>query len=223
MNLSQLTGQFLALMNRTDLTANPALATTFISQSIMRLQRELRVPFMEKIVRYTIPSTYDPTLGLVIPSDLLELIDLNVDSDNDGIPDYPLQRVQLKEAMTRSQLTGAIPQVFARRGGYWVIGPQPALGSVVELVYYAEFAPLVNPTDTNTVSRIAWDAVVYGALAAAANFYNDDRSQVFEQRYGQITQNLQAMADSDELTADAAMRPALLLNNDWSQRDGMCW
>ena len=57
MNLSQLTSQFLALMNRSDLNTNTALAATFISQSIMRLQRELRVPFMEKIVRYTIPST----------------------------------------------------------------------------------------------------------------------------------------------------------------------
>jgi hypothetical protein len=202
-NLSQLTAQFLALMNRSDLNANPALAATFISQSIMRLQRELRVPFMEKIVRYTIPDTFDPTLGLVIPSDLLELIDINVDSDNTGYIDYPLQRVQLKEA--------------------WVLGPQPKVGSVIEIVYYAEFAPLVNGTDTNTISRIAWDAVVYGALSAAADYYNDDRSQVFEARYSQITQNLQAMADGDELTADAAVRPALLFNNDWSQSDGMGW
>lgn len=222
MNLSQLTAQFLALMNRSDLNGNPALATTFISQSIMRLQRELRVPFMEKIVRYTIPNTFDPTLGLVIPSDLLELIDINVDSDNTGYIDYPLQRVQLKEAMSRAELPD-IPKVFARRGGYWVLGPQPKVGSVVEIVYYAEFAPLVNLTDTNTISRVAWDAVVYGALSAAADFYNDDRSQVFEQRYSQITQNLQAMADSDELTADAAVRPALLFNNDWSQSDGMGW
>lgn len=209
-------------MNRSDLNTNPALATTFITQSIMRLQRELRVPFMEKIVRYTIPDTYDPSLGLLLPSDLLELIDINVDSDNSGLIDYPLQRVQLKEAMSRAQLVG-IPQVFARRGGYWVLGPQPAVGSVIELVYYAEFAPLVNPTDTNTISRIAWDAVVYGALAAAADFYNDDRSQVFEARYGQITQNIQGMADGDELTADAAIRPALLFGNDWSQSDGMVW
>jgi hypothetical protein len=221
-NLSQLTAQFLALMNRSDLNANPALATTFITQSIMRLQRELRVPFMEKIVRYTIPSTFDPSLGLVIPSDLLELIDLNVDSDNSGLIDYPLQRVQLKEAMVRAQLLD-IPRVFARRGGYFVLGPQPAVGSVIELVYYAEFAPLVNPTDTNTISRIAWDAVVYGALSAAADYYNDDRSQVFEARYSQITKNLQDMADGDELTADAAVRPALLFNNDWSQSDGMVW
>jgi hypothetical protein len=218
-NLSQLTSQFLALMNRTDLTANTALASTFINQSIMRLQRELRVPFMEKIIRYTITSSYDPSLGLVLPSDLLELIDLNVDSDSDGIPDYPLQRVTLKEAMSRSQYIGC-PQVFARRGGYWVLGPQPAEDSVIEIVYYAEFAPLEEATDTNTISNIAWDAVVYGALAAACDYYNDERGQLFEARYKQIGSDLQGMADGDELTADAAVRPALLMNNDSSNWDG---
>jgi hypothetical protein len=218
-NLSQLTSQFLALMNRSDLNANTALASTFINQSILRLQRELRVPFMEKIVRYTIPSTYDTSLGLLVPSDLIELIDINVDSDGDGLSDYPLQRVQLKEAMTRAQYPG-VPQVFARRGGYWVLGPQPAVGSVIELVYYTEFAPLVASTDTNTISRIAWDAVVYGALAAACDFYNDERGQLFEARYKQIGGDLQNMADGDELTADAAVRPALNMNNDWSNYDG---
>jgi hypothetical protein len=103
MTLAELTAQFLGLMNRTDLNTTPSLASTFITQSIMRLQRELRVPFMEKVILYTIPSTYDPTRGLAIPSDLLELIDINVDTNNDGIMDYPLQRVQLKDAQVASQ------------------------------------------------------------------------------------------------------------------------
>lgn len=220
MNLSQLTSQFLALMNRSDLNANTALASTFINQSILRLQRELRVPFMEKIVRYTIPSTYDASLGLVIPSDLLELIDLNVDSNGTGLLDYPLQRVQLKEALTRAEYTD-VPKVFARRGGYWVLGPRPTTDTVIEIVYYAEFAPLINGADTNTISNIGWDAVIYGALSAACDFYNDDRGQQFEARYKQIGGDIQNMADSDELTADAAVRPALLMSNDRSQDDGV--
>ena len=220
MNLSQLTAQFQALMNRTDLSNSPALASIFINQSILRLQRELRAPFMEKIVRYTIPNTYDPTLGLVIPSDLLELIDINIDSNGNGLFDYPLQRVQLKNALALGEIPGGIPQVYARRGGYWVIGPQPGVGAVIEIIYYAEFAPLVNPTDTNTISNIAWDAVVYGALTAACDYYNDERGPQFEARFKQIGDILQAMADTDELTADAAVRPALLMNNDYSQYDG---
>jgi hypothetical protein len=207
-------------MNRADLKANATLASTFINQAILRLQRELRVPFMEKTIIYTIPT---PSLGYVaIPNDLLELIDINIDSDGDGIIDYPLQRVQLKQAMTASQVTD-IPRVFARKGGRWIIGPQPVSGAIVEIIYYAEFAPLVNPTDTNTIAKVGWDAVVYGALSAAADYFNDERGPAFEARYKQIAQMLQEQADGDELTADAAMRPALLLNNDYTQNDGLCW
>ena len=175
---------------------------------------------MEKTIRYTIPNTYDPTLGLAIPSDLLELIDLNVDSDGDGIFDYPLQRVNLKDAMRTSQVID-VPEVFARKGGYWIIGAQPAVNSVIEIVYYAEFAPLVNPMDTNVIATVAWDVVVYGALSAACDYYNDDRFERFEGRYSQISKALQDQADADELTADACVRPALLFANDRSQYDGM--
>jgi hypothetical protein len=220
MQLSDLTNQFLGLMNRGDLTGNTALTTTFINQAIIRLQRELRLPFMEKIIEYTIPNTYNPATGLVIPSDLLELIDINVDSDGDGIMDYPLQRVNLRDAQVASQLVD-VPRIFSRKGGNWVIGPQPAVGIVVEIVYYAEFAPLINPTDTNTISNIAWDAVCYGALSAACDYYNDDRAQKFESRYAQITEMLQNQADADELTADAAIRPALRFGDNWTQYDGM--
>jgi hypothetical protein len=46
---------------------------------------------------------------------------------------------------------------------------------------------------------------VYGALSAACDYYNDERVDKFEKRYNQILQNLQNMADGDELTADAAV------------------
>ena len=81
----------------------------------------------------------------------------------------------------------------------------------------------MNPTDTNTIASIGWDAVVYGALSAASDYYNDDRAGAFEARYKQIAQMLQEQADADELTADAAVRPALLFNNNWSNFDGVEW
>jgi hypothetical protein len=202
-------------MNRTDLTGNSALATTFINQAILRLQRELRLPFMEKITQFTIQPGYPGYLA--IPTDLLELIDINIDADNDGILDYPLQRVQYKDAARSAEVTD-IPRVFSRKGGNWIIGPQPQVNSIIEVVYYAEFVPLVNPTDTNTMAKVAWDAIVYGALSAAGDYYNDDRVQAFEARYGQITKLLQEQADGDELTADAAVRPALRFDNDWSNQ-----
>jgi hypothetical protein len=216
MKLSDLTAQFQGLMNRGDMRNNAALATTFINQAILRLQRELRVPFMEKTILYTIPSDGSWNGKISIPADLLELIDIMVDSDSDGVCDYPLQKAGLKETMTLSEpgYAGPFPRVYSRKGGSWILGPAPALGAFVEISYFAEFAPLVNPTDENTCSKVAWDAIIYGALSAAADYYIDDRAQAFEARYKQITAMLQEQADADELTADAAVRPAWVFNDD---------
>ena len=39
------------------------------------------------------------------------------------------------------------------------------------------------PTDTNIISVIAWDLIVYGALVLACEYYNDKRRDGFEQRF----------------------------------------
>lgn len=214
MQLSDLQTQFTSLMNRSDLKNNASLQTTFINQAIMRLQRELRLPFMEKTIEYTVDGNWPGYLG--IPSDLLELIIINIDSDGDGVVDYPLQRVNFKDVQTYSEAfyNGAAPMVYCRKGARWLIGPMPGLGAPIEVIYYAEFAPLVNPTDVNTISKVAWDAVVYGALSAACDYYMDERAEGFEKRYQQITKDLQSQADDDELTADAAVKPALRFDDD---------
>jgi hypothetical protein len=210
MTKGELKAQFVSLMNRNELKGSPALVETFINQSIQRIQRELRVPFMEKIVLYTIPSSYTK---LSIPADLLELISIMVDSDNDGIIDYALQRIDQSKAAKLSQQTD-IPRVFSRQGGGWIVGPRPAAGSKIQLTYFAEFAALPTDADSNTLTKVAWDAVVYGALSAACDYYTDERVKPFEDRYRQITTMLQEQADGDELTADAAVRPALNFGDD---------
>lgn len=205
MNLGDLKTQFKGLLNNTVVNNNASLVSTFINQSIMRIQRELRVPFMEKQVLYSIPSDYTK---LAIPADLLELIAIMVDTDNDGILDYELQRVDLTRVVTASQLSDT-PTVFARQGGSWIVGPKPTAGALVLIHYYAEFAALANDASENTALKVAWDAVLYGALSASCDYLNDERAGAYEARYKQITQQLQEQADADELTADAAVRPAL--------------
>jgi hypothetical protein len=57
--------------------------------------------------------------------------------------------------------------------------------------------------------------VLYGALAAAYSYLKDVENRAeAEATYTQITQNLQKMADADELAADAVMAPALRLDTD---------
>ncbi len=202
MTLGEMKTQFVNLMNRQDLRANTALVTTFITQAILRIQRELRVPMMEKTVNYTIPSNYVATTGMAIPSDFLELIGMFVGGD----AEFELQRTQATTVKQSAKYAG-VPKFFTRLGANWIIGPAPSEGDVVVIQYYASFPVLASDAASNALSVVSWDAVVYAALAGACDYYNDERLKKFEDRYSQITQNLQAMADGDELTADAAVRP----------------
>lgn len=205
MTLGDLKVQFKALLNNGIVNNNPTLVSTFVNQGIQRIQRELRVPFMEKQILYTIPAGYTK---LSIPNDLLQLISIQVDRDGDGVLEYELQRVDMNRVMAASQEVGP-PSIYARQGAAWYLGPKPGEGDKVLITYYAEFAALLTDADSNTLTKVAWDAVVYAALVAAASYLNDERKAGFEQDFQRIMLTLQDQADSDELTADAAVRPAL--------------
>jgi hypothetical protein len=200
------------MLNNNVVNKSDTLVSLFLNQSIMRLQRELRVPFMEKQILYTIPDTYTK---LAIPADLLELIAIMVDADNDGILEYQLRKSSLTEVVRDSEIPAQPPRRYTRQGGSWILGPKPGTGDQVLIHYYAEFAALNADTDTNTALKVAWDAVLYGALAAAYSYLKDVENRAeAEATYTQITQNLQKMADADELAADAVMAPALRLDTD---------
>jgi hypothetical protein len=200
------------MLNNNVVNKSDTLVSLFINQSIMRLQRELRVPFMEKQILYTIPDGYTK---LAIPSDLLELIAIMVDTDADGILEYQLRKSSLTEVVRDSQIPGLPPRRYTRQGGSWILGPTPGVGDKVLIHYYAEFAALSADTDSNTALKVAWDAVIYGALSAAYSYLKDIENRTeAEATYAQITTNLQKMADADELAADAVVAPALHYGGD---------
>jgi hypothetical protein len=210
--LGELKAQFKLMLNNNVVNKSDTLVSLFINQSIMRIQRELRVPFMEKQILYTIPDGYTK---LAIPSDMLELIAIMVDTDADGILEYQLRKTSLTEVVSDSQLGGIPPRRYVRQGGSWILGPTPSVGSKVLIHYYSEFAALTADTDTNTALKVAWDAVIYGALAAAYSYLKDVENRAeAEATYTQITTALQRMSDADELAADAVMAPALHLDTD---------
>jgi hypothetical protein len=195
------------MLNNNVVNKSDTLVGLFLNQSIMRLQRELRVPFMEKQILYTIPDDFTK---LAIPSDMLELIAIMSDTDNDGILEYQLTKSSLTEVVRDSEIPGLPPRRYTRQGGSWILGPKPGTGDKILIHYYSEFAALTDDGSTNTALKVAWDAVLYGALAAAYSYLKDveNRSEA-EATYTQITQNLQRMADADELAADAVVAPAL--------------
>ena len=196
MNKGELRAHFLALLNRTD--CSNTLADTFIDQSIARAQRVLRIPPMEKTQTYNINGS---TTTLIIPSDFLEVIDIYYGNTN-------LTRVPLSKYVEITQPGEAgTPRFFVREGENIKIYPYPAAGSL-SLNYYGQFADLTTDASTNDLTLIASDLIAYGALSYAADYFLDERGQIFEQRFVTFIAELQEQANDAEVSGTVqAMQP----------------
>lgn len=125
MNKGEIRAHFIALLNRSD--CSNALADTFIDQAITRIQRQLRVPAMEKQNQYNVTSATG-TSKVTIPADTLEIIELYYDGNT-------LVRIPLHE-MIQHQKTGelGIPKFFCREQGNIKIHPMPSTGSCILII-----------------------------------------------------------------------------------------
>jgi hypothetical protein len=197
MNYGELKTQFEGLLKRRDLTSTQRDA--WIQQAISRIQRKLRVPSMERSGNYTTDSSGE----ISIPDDLVQLKSITVDATPTDLSARTLQEV----LQTRKNLVGYPPTMYCRRDGSYLLAPFPAVGTVVTVDYYAELGALVADTDSNWLSDIAPDVIIYGALSLACDWFIDKRADRFEQRFEQFAQELQDQGDLDELN-NASMAPA---------------
>ena len=203
MTYGEIKTQFLGLMNRTDLRASTALQTTFLQQGISRVARTLRVPAMEKSIDYVVGASFS---GIPMPNDFLQLINIEVANSTEV---YTLTRGQLSRIKTLALQAGT-PRKYARQGGKLLVGPAPSEDDVIRLDYYSDehFSELTEDADTSIMTDVAWDAILYAALCAAGDYWDDKRLARWEARYSQIMDDLDAQGDNDELSADAAVGPA---------------
>jgi hypothetical protein len=181
--------QFQALLNRRDIT--PSLVTTFIGYGIQRIQRTLRVPSMERVVELTT----DGTSELSMPTDLLEIISLHVNDDTNGRT--KLIKTDLQTILTHAAYQGQ-PKYYHREGSTIYMGPFPADAQPVFIHYFADFSGLTEDDDENWLTEVAPTLVVYAALTYAASYFLDDRREMFEAEYLNISREFKEMAQDDE-------------------------
>ena len=74
MTYAELKAQFTAILNRTDIT--DALSATFMNMGMQRFQRDLRTPLQEVSQDTIVGLTFN---GLLVPTDLIEMISIQVD------------------------------------------------------------------------------------------------------------------------------------------------
>lgn len=191
MNKAAIREQIKALLNRND--ATDAQVDTFIDQAVARIQRTLRVPSMEKVEIYTTTDETQNTLSL--PNDYLQLKHLYRDG---GTIDY----VDLGRFLKTQDAPGNTPLIYTRIQGSFQIKPTPKTGYEITMIYYGEIPDLVNDADTNFVTSIAPDLLVYGALTFAADFFVDDRKPAFEEIAVRIFNEVQEQANSMEFAQE---------------------
>ena len=188
MNKGQLRAHFKALLNRSD--CGDDLADTFIDQSIGRIQRTIRIPSMERQQSYSISSAA-PQESVILPSDFLEIIDIYYDNNS-------LSRLPLRSLLELRQGQGiGPPRFFAREQGALVLHPRPLSGTLY-INYYGQFDELTTDTATNDITSVGADAVTYGALAYATDYFIDERGGLFEQKFGTFLAELQGQANDAE-------------------------
>lgn len=195
------------LINRTDCT--DTLSGTFVNQAMRNIARTLRIPSLESKYTATVGTSAETvfnttTQELSIPGDFLETVYLYTD-------DRILQRVPLRQFI---ELTGSVPEsgkprYYTRIQNNFVVKPAPSAGTVINLIYHSDPAELTNNTDTNILSIVAPDLVVYGALLYACDYFNDQRKEEFGKTYAGIYQAVEDLNNSTDMaTSDSAIQPS---------------
>lgn len=195
------------ILNRSDMTT--AQGNQWITMAVRRIQRKIKIPSQEASADYTISGSNT----LTIPSDLIAPKGMYVDATDGG----QLERISYgaymeKKVLASDATVSGVPQFYARKGGTYVLWPEAADGTVVNLLYWAEHQDMAADTDENTLARIAPDAIAYTALAYAGNFYLDERTAEWDKMGSVFMAELQEQADEAELS-DSRMRIAPIYRN----------
>lgn len=187
MNYAEVRAMFTALLNRDDCTGDQVVH--FLGLATRRVHRELRTPITERVYVFDVPADGPALDRHPLPVGFVEAIEVVV-------AQVPLAKESLRGLLRR---TDTQPACYARYGNLlYLRGPVPA-GAALELLYYGDFTPLVEDTDTNELSTAAPDLLVYGALSFAGDHFEHDKRGEWEARYQTILASLVEQARSDEM------------------------
>lgn len=196
MNKAELKARFFGVFNRPDLT--DAQQEFYIQAASVRLSRVLRSPSMEGLIEREVDANNE----IHLPNNFLDHLDLYPDAAN-----TPSTKALTPQGLRNLPKTfGAYPTHYARIGDRYRLHPTVPEGTVMWLYYYATPQPLIFDTDTSSLSRTAYDVLIYGACVDAATFFVDDRISAFEELY---RNRLGEIMEQSALTKNTGGSPAV--------------
>jgi hypothetical protein len=200
MNYGDLKARLRGLINRSDMTDE--LAAQFIQMAQERLDRWPQVDplryaprptFQEKYVRLLIEDEVYPPGSFTVPTDFLQAMSLHCG-------DVEAERVGIAQFIKYPETGYGIPTVFMQTGHEIHLRPVPPSDTYVYLYYYATATPMVDDEDVNEWSVATSDALIYGAAAYAADYFEDERFQRFEMRFKEALLEIQDQTTNEFLS-----------------------
>lgn len=195
MTFAALKAKLRGLINRSDMTDE--LAEDFIRQSQIRLERLLRLSFMQKFVTFNLARD-DGVFR--VPVDYLELIDVFTDHGQ-------LERVDTSSYLRHPAVQG-IPRVFMQTGHDFRMRPFPATTDVMFLRYFGCEPQLLEDSQTNLWVLCAQDALLYGAAEYAADHFEDERLPRFESRFKRAVTELNDQQQQEDFSGPMSVSAA---------------
>lgn len=186
MSLNSLVASFQTLFNRDD--CSNAQAQEFILEGISRIQRDCRLPSMERSLLIT-PS--EPMNFFMVPSDLIQPIDVLV-LDQDGRW-RALDKKPYREVIRLAHLPQ--PLVYGRMQTQIWLGGCAHTGQQLNFLYYGNFSPFAADGSTdNELTASTPDLALYAALSYAGDQYEHPATDRWEARFQAIKQEVINMA-----------------------------
>lgn len=218
MSYNTMKTDFLNILDRDEVQSTgpqAAMADTFLQQGISRIQRDCRLPSMERAQLIT-PTSFAMT-QFPVPNDLIQIIDVLVPVEGSSVGQMrALKRVAYRQLMAYDNTD--IPRVYARFQTLVYLSGAVPIGNQLQFLYYGNFSPFKTPDSDNELSASTPDLAVYAALSYAGDYFEHPLAAQWEARYQAIKTEVQAMAiDLETEGGVAVVEPIYQCWDDGSQ------
>ena len=178
----------MAILNRADLVSSvekwlrrPSVAPeipTFLQLCEADMQRRLNVAQQEQVANFT---TVQGNPSVQLPIGFTEVRRVRLIQSYGDVDLWPVALAPSDSANWSRQ---GKPLAYAFVGDTMNLRPTPDTEYNLQMNYYAKFAPLVAPDDTNWILQEAPDAYLYGTLLHSAPYLGTDiRLPLWERGY----------------------------------------
>lgn len=173
--------RFKTILDRDDCT--DAQARIFMSDGMIRVTRDLRIPSMERALLVT-PTDYVMT-QMPVPTDLIQIIDVL----SPRVGTMTGQMTSLKRLSYRALMdldNTQDPYAYSRfQQQIYFRGAIP-IGTQIQFLYYGNFSDFTDDNDSNELSASFPDVAVYAALKYAGDYFEHPLTAGWENTYQQL-------------------------------------